>query len=174
MKTKAAILAQGYCGPVVQRRVVYLATVLDQFNHADYRRVRRSIKRNLPASAWAIFEPARMPWTTPEWLKAWPRLLRWVDALVIWPRPDGSVGFGVYQEACDVERMDRPVYVVDSNDTLRSFNGFILLKGRSPFRYARVRAGKTISLPALALHRTHDGVTQAQVGKMPEEASHAA
>jgi hypothetical protein len=145
-KKKSDLLAQGCRGPLANRRVVYLATPIDQFHGPSYGRVRSLITARFPAHTWAIFEPARCTWTTADWLNAWPRLIRCIGALVIWPRLDGSVGFGVYQEACDIECKGKPVYVIKAGQ-LKSFKGFSLLKC-GPFRYARVRTGRTIQAGA--------------------------
>ena len=144
-KKKDAILAQGCGEPVAERRIVYLATPIDQFHHSDYRKTRRAIASHFPAREWAIFEPARCDWTTRDWLKVWPRLIYWIDALVIWPRVDGSVGFGVYQEACDVRHMGKPIYILH-DESLKTFNGFKLYRKPSPTFYARVKAGKALEV----------------------------
>ena len=136
------ILRIGCRGSFTNRRIVYLATPLDQFQNQNYPKIRSLIAGRFSSREWAIFEPARCTWTTKDWLKAWPRLIRWIDALVIWARPDGSVGFGVYQEARDIAFHGKPVYVLKSG-CLKTLHGFSLLRGGS-FRYARVQAGRVI------------------------------
>jgi hypothetical protein len=143
-KKRDSLLAQGCRGSVTQEKVVYLATPLDQFHDPHYSKIRDLIAPFFPASEWAIFEPARSNWSTADWLKTWPRLLRWIDALIIWPRIDGSVGFGVYQEARDTLLLGKPVYVLDTDDRLKSFKSFSIYKKHSASSYAQVRAGKLL------------------------------
>lgn len=138
------ILQTGCRGRVAGSRVVYLATVLDQFAHLRYEKAHQDTRTHFPVDSWAMFEPARCSWTSKDWLSTWPRLLCWIDALVIWPRPDASVGYGVYQEACDIQCLGRPIYVLSSGGTLKSFRGFRLYTSRSRARYARVQVGKSV------------------------------
>ena len=145
LKTRRRVLAQGCRRAANCRRVVYLATTIDQYRHADYRQVRGAVAARFRSREWMIFEPARCNWTSADWLRVWPRLLCWIDALVIWPRPDGGVGYGVFQEAQDIQRLGRPVYVIAPHGSLRALGGFTSFKKTSLVRYAGVRAGKAIS-----------------------------
>lgn len=144
------LLAEGIGEEVSGRRILYFSTPLDLFDHPDYIKARKVVSARFPEGTWAVFEPARCPWNTAEWLRAWKRLRRQVDALVIWPRPDGSVGYGVYQEACDVQDSGKPVYVLRLSGRLHALGGFrIMPEPRSFSRYARVIFGKAIRASSL-------------------------
>jgi len=141
---RATLLAKGCRGPISQRRIVYLATPIDQYHNPNYYKVRCLVARRFHFQEWAIFEPACCNWTTGDWLKAWPRLVRWIDVLVIWPRTDGSVGKGVFQEARDIGHLGKPIFILDVDGRLKKFNGFCLYKKRSLTHYARVKSGKLV------------------------------
>lgn len=136
---KSEILHAGCRGHTEDRQIVFLATVLDQYRDQGYREARQLTRSQFPRTKWAIFEPARCDWGRGVWNEVWPRLARWIDVLVIWPRPDRTVGLGVYTEACDVKSGGKPVYVLNGRQ-LERLGGFNLLKGGYS-RYARLRKG---------------------------------
>lgn len=141
---RAAVLRQGCRGPVGSRRVVYLATPVDQLRHAAYSRVRAPVAKVFSPERWCVFEPRRCEWTTSKWLRAWPRLLPLINAIVVWPRSDGSVGRGVYQEALDLRRLGKPVYVITPRGRLKHLRGLTLYRQPSLFWFARVQTGPPV------------------------------
>lgn len=96
-------------------RRIYLATVIDQYESPGYANVLEAVKAFFGPSA-KILE-ARSLWNSnDEWRAGWPRLLPTVDALAVWPRPDRTLGAGLFREIEDARKHRVPVFIFASAD----------------------------------------------------------
>jgi len=101
-----------------------------------------------------LLNPAEMFATSTEWLIAWPRLVRRLDAMVAFPATDGTVGAGVVKELLDAVVYRIPVAVLDGG-ALVELAGVDMLghRQRTALRVGRLVTGRRVS-PRTFLTRT--------------------
>lgn len=125
-----------------KKPIIYLSTVKDQYDHPLYPKIRRRIREIFPGCR--LIEPARSSWDREAWLQTWRRILPELDLLIIWPRPDGTVGAGILQEILDAAMCERVEIriLMDPSSPLVPLEGVELLPNQPPARMARVIPGK--------------------------------
>lgn len=108
-------------------KTVYLATPKERYADPSYPVVLSALRQRFPSSECELIEPAKADWTNKEWSDAWETLQPTIDSLVLWPRPDGSVGAGCYQEVMDTQRSGKPVLCIRSDGDFCEFAGLDVL-----------------------------------------------
>jgi len=101
-----------YLATPFDRYKLYLATPLDRYRHPDYEKVSDLVRERFPSPIWERIEPARMGWNAWEWRTRWERLQEELDLLVVWPRPDRTIGGGCYTEIEAMLIRHKPVLIV--------------------------------------------------------------
>ncbi len=93
-------------------RNVYLALPADLYNNPLYSSVRSAVLSQFLAEGGTLIEPAKQGWSLHEWLEAWEKIRTSLDLLAAWPRPDWTIGRGVYREIRDCQKSGLPVWIV--------------------------------------------------------------
>ncbi len=95
-----------------------------------------------------VFNPAGRYRTSAGWLRAWPRVVRTLSALVVFGDEDGVVGIGCVHEVADAVLLGVPVAVLDEDHHLCELEGLIMLPAadRSPWRTAWVLCGDPLAV----------------------------
>jgi hypothetical protein len=89
---------------------------MDQYFHPAYGAIQLAVMGKFRKSgAVKLIEPALMNWDLSGWSNTWRKIVASLDALVAWPRPDFSIGRGVFTEIQDCQRANIPVWIV-TND----------------------------------------------------------
>ncbi len=94
---------------------IYFATTLDQYDKPEYPTVLADVRGYFGPEA-EILESRALWHSNDHWRGAWPGLLPTVDALAVWPRPDGTIGAGVYREVQDAREHGIPVHIFANAD----------------------------------------------------------
>lgn len=104
---------------------IYIATVTDQYSHPAYWDVQLAVMNKFRKDGpIKLIEAARLQWDLVCWKAAWPKILSTLNGLVVWPRPDFSIGRGVFTEIRDCQRANIPIWVV--TDDLEFYQDFHL------------------------------------------------
>jgi len=108
-----------------------------------------SLAKALPGAE--IVDPAARYTTSAGWRRAWPRLLRTLDALVVLCAPDDTVGTSVLHELVDAVYAGLPIAVLDDRSALCECRGVVFLgpDERCAMRAAWVLVGGRSDLPAI-------------------------
>jgi len=95
-----------------------------------------------------IINPAGRYRTSAGWLRAWPRLVRTLSAVVLFAAEDGTIGTGCLRELADAIRAEVPVAVLDDECQLRELVALELLPAdsRSALRAAVVVTGGVLAI----------------------------
>lgn len=117
--------------------MIYLATVTDQYSHPDYDKVLQRVRERFPGEV--IFEPAKQGWSLKQWQAEWPGLLADITTLIIWPRPDFTIGRGVFTEYTDCQGRSVPIAVALSPCWWPKHFAIDRLPGDSYRHWARIR-----------------------------------
>ncbi len=83
------------------RSIRYLAAPVGVYGTARYVRV---VTRLAAAGDEFVLGAAGLYSSTPHWVAWWPSILERVAAVSVLGAPDGTIGRGVYIEACDAEK----------------------------------------------------------------------
>jgi hypothetical protein len=101
---------------VSARARVYAAHPVTSYGTEHERACLDTLAALLPGSE--IIDPAGRYHTNAGWLRAWPRLLSTLDAVVVFADEDGTVGAGCLREITDAIVAGLPVAYLDDNRRL--------------------------------------------------------
>ena len=105
-----------------------------------------ALEKLLPGAE--LFDPSRRFKTNAGWLRAWPRILRTLDAMVVFPADDGTIGVGCLREISDAIRCHVPVIAFDLRSGIVELEGldFFLAGTRCARRATVMRLGEPVNL----------------------------
>ena len=103
------------------RRRVYVAHPIVSYGTTRERDCLAALARILPGVD--LYDPAERYSTDVGWLRAWPRVLSTLDALVVFGTRDGVVGVGCLREIADARGAGLPVAVLDHRCRARTYAG---------------------------------------------------
>lgn len=105
-----------------------------------------------------VVDPARLYASDADWLSTWPSVLGGLDALVVVPAPDRSIGAGVLREVADALAYHLPVATFMRRRLSELARLVVLPPGeRRPARCALVEAGRRLA-PSALLPDPHEEV----------------
>jgi hypothetical protein len=127
---------------------VYVAHPQISYGTARERDCLAALARILPGVD--LYDPAGRYSTDVGWLRAWPRVLSTLDALVVFGTRDGVVGVGCLREIADARGVGLPVAILDHHCRARTYAGLAFpTRAPTPRRAAVLVPGEPIDLREL-------------------------
>ena len=99
--------------PRRKTKPVYFALPKDRYDCLFYPLVLAAIQERFPAPEWTVIEPARELLDNNEWRARWLSIRDKLQALIVWPRENGTIGRGCKRQIEECETNGTPVLLVN-------------------------------------------------------------